>query len=68
MAKIKNKLQNYDVGKNLFDEKPNKDTVEMLKKAWDDLPTDFTMGDRSLFIEIAERLVKAADNNDRRIN
>ena len=30
----------------------------VLKKAWEDLPPDFTEGERSLFIELAERLIR----------
>ena len=30
----------------------------MLKKAWDGLPMDITTGERSLFIEIAEKLLR----------
>ncbi len=32
--------------------------MKILKKAWNDLPADFTMGERSLFIELAERIIK----------
>ncbi|HVT01281.1 MAG TPA: hypothetical protein VHE53_03570 [Patescibacteria group bacterium] len=44
----------------------NKDTdpytsIEVLKKAWEDLPEDFTFGERSLFIELAERIIKITE-------
>lgn len=37
------------------------ETADLLKKAWKDLPPDFTMGERSLFIELAERLIRLSD-------
>jgi hypothetical protein len=33
-------------------------TVKMLKKVWDEMPQDLSSGERALFIEIAERLIK----------
>ena len=33
-------------------------TIKILKKAWDELPADFSTDERSLFIEIAERIIK----------
>ena len=38
--------------------KSQNDTARVLKKAWHELPSDFTFGERSLFIELAERLLK----------
>ena len=37
------------------------ETAHLLKRAWKDLPPDFTMGERSLFIELAERLIHLSD-------
>ena len=65
--KNKNKMPEHNFRKADFKISPQ--TVELLKKAWNDLPPDFTVGERSLFIEVAERLVKIADaSHDHRIN
>ena len=47
-----------------FETKISNDTVRTLKDAWDSLPSDFTFGERSLFIEVAERLIKLGDVKD----
>lgn len=70
MTRQKNKFSKItdQENSNLFDESSDKNTFQTLKQAWKELPPDFTMGERSLFIEIAERLIKAAGDSDRKIN
>ncbi|HVZ67179.1 MAG TPA: hypothetical protein VG917_02860 [Patescibacteria group bacterium] len=43
-------------------------SIEVLKKAWEDLPEDFTFGERSLFIELAERIIKITETPGNRSN
>ncbi len=50
------------------DSKPSSKTVDMLKRAWNQLPSDFTMGERSLFIELAERIIKVSDSRSDEVN
>lgn len=38
-------------------------TLNTLQKAWNDLPPDFSSHERSLFIEIAERIIKVEPGN-----
>jgi hypothetical protein len=58
MTKIRDRVINKNLT-NRFKVNNSKNTLNLLKRAWDDLPADFTTGERSLFIEIAERLIKA---------
>ena len=51
-----------------IDYSPDKESYGMLKQVWDELPTDVTMGERTLFIEIAEKLLKFASDTNRRLN
>jgi hypothetical protein len=57
MSKFRNRLIN-SVQDNPFRQNSYGSTLSLLKKAWDDLPADFSINERSLFIEIAERLIK----------
>jgi hypothetical protein len=55
------KLRNRLINKNLptaFKQNNYGSTLNLLKRAWEDLPAAFSMNERSLFIEIAERLIK----------
>ncbi len=59
---MKNK-KNFQIEK-----KVPKRTVDMLEKAWKELPTDYTMNERMMFIEFAERIIKISDLGDGSIN
>ncbi len=39
-------------------------TTHLLKKAWQQMPTDFSVDERFLFIEIAQKLIKIDENKD----
>ncbi len=48
------------VRRRTHEDKLQKETQELLEKVWNGLPSDFSFGERSLFIEVAERLIKLA--------
>jgi len=54
--------------KSLFLEKmsPASDPFDILESAWNDLPNDMTFEERSMFIEIIQRLISA--NSDTRMS
>lgn len=53
------KFKRYNLSKNnSTEEKIPRETLEILKKAWKDLPSDFTQSERVIFIEIAEKIIK----------
>lgn len=39
-------------------------TTNLLKKAWQQMPTDLSVDERFLFIEIAQKLIKIDENKD----
>lgn len=61
MSKTKNNLSKTSLEATKID---TRNTADFLKKAWKDLPSDFTFGERSLFIELAARLVKIDNSRD----
>ncbi len=54
--------------KSLFLEKmsPASDPFDILESAWNDLPNDMTFEERSMFIEIIQRLIST--NSDTRMS
>lgn len=39
------------------------EAFKLLKNAWSSMPEDFTIGERSLFIELAEKIIKSSDSS-----
>lgn len=41
-----------------LNEKIPKQTIQILNRAWKDLPADFSINERLMFVELAERIIK----------